>query len=113
MKKNQNSVNGRHFKLYPEFIFLVCVHKENKTVLCMEFFSLTGDEGSCGICPLSKLDCLQTKKKMFSAEKSQVLNQLLGLANTEPSTYVLYVLCDQSTLTFSTFDCFFSEIVDR
>ena len=107
MKKNQNSVNGRHFKLYPSLIFLVCVHKENKTVLCLEFFSLAGDDGSYGICPLSKLDCL------YSSKKSQVLNQLLGLANTEPSTYVLYVLCDQSTLTFSTFDCFFSEIVDR
>ena len=35
---------------------------------------------------------------------------MLGLANTEPSTYVLHVLCDPSTLTFKTFDCFLIKI---
>ena len=45
----------------------------------MEFFSLTGDEGSYR--PLGKLNCMPSK--MFSTEKWQALNQW---ANTEPST---------------------------
>ena len=56
----------------------------------MEFFILIRDEGSYW--PPGKLDCLSTKKKTFSADSWQVLNQILGCADTEPPTPVTYDL---------------------
>ena len=51
----------------------------------IEFLGLTGDEGSYWA-------PLVLKGKMFSAEKLQILDQLLGWDDTEPSTRVTYNL---------------------
>ena len=62
--------------------------------LCIEFYSLTGDEGS--YLPLGKLHCLHSKKKKIQLKNGWVQTVFWGWANTEPTipvTYHLHDLC--------------------